>query len=365
MKRNLLNFLLLSTIYLLLLLYLFTLNLKCFIENEQHKILLLKKDFFSVFGDFHDKTFELLNILEDDKIINDENKKKIFFVESHTNRDRKLEKPRQACSVESAARINPDMEVYFIFATNSSGIDMHFSDLIEALLSYKNIHLRFLNPKEFSVGTILEDLFQKDKIKNSSYPVAHLSDILRVLLLYKYGGQYLDLDTITFTPVSFIRKENFACAESKNIVANGILNLDLKSGFQISYSYAKNLAEHYNPTSWGGNGPSMLTNVIKSFCPNVDLDDKKSTRCGNFTVLPQNKCYPIMYGEWSKMYQEEHTEKMLEKVENSKPYFIHFWNKMGDFENRRFELPFTSKSAYMELAKFHCPKVYKTIKKYF
>ncbi|KAG5666936.1 hypothetical protein PVAND_014941 [Polypedilum vanderplanki] len=364
MKKALITLISIS-MYLLIFIYSFSKNSKYLHENAQHKILLLKQDFFSVFGDFHNKTFKLSNILEDDKIINDNNQKKIFFVESHTNRDRKLEKPRQACSVESAARINPDMEVYLFFATNSSGIDMHFSDLIEALLSYKNIHLRFLNPKEFSVGTILEDLFQKDKIKNSSYPVAHLSDILRVLLLYKYGGQYLDLDTITITQLSSIKKENSACAESKNIVANGILNLDLKSGFQISYSYAKNLAEHYDPTSWGGNGPLMLTNVIKSYCPNVDLVVENATQCGNFTVLPQNKCYPIMYDEWFKVYQEEHTGKMLEKITNSKPYFIHFWNKMGDFENKKFELPFTSQAAYMELAKIHCPKVYKTLVKYF
>ncbi|KAG5671232.1 hypothetical protein PVAND_001441 [Polypedilum vanderplanki] len=146
-------------------------------DNVNYKFLYIKKDYLSLIESLRNRTFKLHNILINDEILNNSKQKKIFFIESHTNRDRKLENARQACSVESGARTNPDMDIYFIFVTNSSGIDMQYSDLIDVLMSYNNIHLRFLNPIEFSKGTILEDFFQDDKLKDSNYQIEHMSDI--------------------------------------------------------------------------------------------------------------------------------------------------------------------------------------------
>jgi lactosylceramide 4-alpha-galactosyltransferase len=131
------------------------------------------------------------------------------------------------------------MEIYFIFVTNSTGIDMQYSDLIESLMTYHNIHMRFLNPIEFSRGTLLEDFFHRNKLKDSNFPIEHMSDVLRVLLLNKYGGQYLDLDVLSLIPLSTANQVNFACPEDKNVVTNAVLNFDLEKGFEVSTLYAK------------------------------------------------------------------------------------------------------------------------------
>jgi lactosylceramide 4-alpha-galactosyltransferase len=103
---------------------------------------------------------------------------------------------------------------------------MKYSEIIDGLLSYPNIHLRYLNPIEFSKGTKLENFFQRGAMAKSSYPIEHTADVMRVLILNKYGGQYLDLDIISLVPLSVINRQNFACCESDNIVANGIMNMD-------------------------------------------------------------------------------------------------------------------------------------------
>lgn len=51
-------------------------------------------------------TFKLKNLQNDENILNDKNVKKIFFIETHLNLFRKIDNPRQACSVESAGENN-------------------------------------------------------------------------------------------------------------------------------------------------------------------------------------------------------------------------------------------------------------------
>jgi len=48
------------------------------------------------------KILKLNNILDDDEFLRNDRYKKIFFVETHMEELRTIEKPRQACSVESA-----------------------------------------------------------------------------------------------------------------------------------------------------------------------------------------------------------------------------------------------------------------------
>jgi hypothetical protein len=110
----------------------------------------------------------------------------------------------------------------------------------------------------------------------------------------------------------------------------------------------------------------MLTQVVRSFCPDIDLITENATHCGDyFTTLARDKCYPIMYGSWKKMFEEENHDEVLKKIKRSGAYFVHIWNKMQDFGKKTYKLPFTSHAAYIELAKDYCPKVYSTLEKYF
>jgi lactosylceramide 4-alpha-galactosyltransferase len=130
--------------------------------------------------------------------------------------------------------MNPDMEIYFLFATNFDKVNLKLNELTEALFSYPNIHLRFANVSEFAKGTKLQNFFERDGLANSSYPVEHLSDIMRILALNKYGGQYFDLDVISLVPLSVVNLKNFGCLEWHDSIGNNIINLDLESGREIT-----------------------------------------------------------------------------------------------------------------------------------
>lgn len=127
-----------------------------------------------------------------------------------------------------AAITNPETQIYFILATNSSQMLLKYSDIARVLLSYDNIHIRYLNIYEFSKGTVLEELISNNAILKSKYPTEHMADVLRVLILHRYGGTYLDLDVLSLVPLTVINRENFACPEGNNIITNAVVNIGYK-----------------------------------------------------------------------------------------------------------------------------------------
>ncbi|KAL7014068.1 hypothetical protein ACKWTF_015723 [Chironomus riparius] len=299
------------------------------------------------------------NILDDDESLMSDLNQNIFLLETHMDEVRILDNARQACSVESA-----DAKISFILTTNSSGISLKYTDIAHALLSYENIHIRYLNPHEFSKGTVIEHLVESNAVLSSKYPIEHMADVMRVLLLYKYTGLYLDLDIFSLTSLVSLNYTNFACPEDVNIITNAVLNVD-KNGRKVMELYLHKLNSSYDGSSWGVNGLAMLSVSIRSFCNNKNITKNELTICDEFTILPVQKCYPLEYDDYYNFYLPEGKMKALEKIKHSNAYFVHIWNKMLDFGNQKFPLTFESDSAYIELAKALCPKVLKTIEKYF
>lgn len=117
--------------------------------------------------------------------------------------------------------------------------------------------------------------------------------------------------------------------------------------------------------TWSGNGPEMLTVSVRKFCPGVDLMADDFTACGNFTTVPTNKCYEVAYPEWYKFYEDQSAAEILNRLRKAKSYFVHLYNKMEFFQNKTYQIDHNSKSAYMQLARRFCPKVFETLERYF
>ena len=128
------------------------------------------------------------------------------------------------------------MRIYLILTTNSTQVLLKYSELAKVLVSYENIHIKFLNIYEFSKGTILENLIASDAILKSKFSIEHMADVMRVLILSKYSGTYLDLDIFSIVPLSVINRVNFACPESLNRITNAVINVD-KRGQKIMNLY--------------------------------------------------------------------------------------------------------------------------------
>lgn len=118
---------------------------------------------------------------------------------------------------------------YFRVIRNTVGFSPSHQMSIEAttLLTYPNIHFRNVNVTKFVDGTLAEDWFKKDRIFETKYFKNNLSNFLRLLVLYKFGGIYLDLDVVVQKRIDQL-PSNFVTDEflyNKFIIQNSVIGL--------------------------------------------------------------------------------------------------------------------------------------------
>lgn len=104
---------------------------------------------------------------------------------------------RQACSVESAARAHPlwQINVFFCSPVTEYALTQSHGSLA-TLQQFENIKFGRIHIAEFARETPLARLLKKQRFKSSVYPLENISNCLRLLTLYKWGGIYLDTDVI-------------------------------------------------------------------------------------------------------------------------------------------------------------------------
>jgi lactosylceramide 4-alpha-galactosyltransferase len=149
---------------------------------------------------------------------------KAFFIESSGNGALSY---RQACTVESLALHNPNLIVNVLFTDVKINTSL---DTVQKLVeNYANVQLISINVDEYMAGTLMEHWYQCTNWRRGSYHVVNLSDALRLLTVYKFGGYYFDLDVIFVRPVTSYR--NFVAAVDREIVNNNVIHADAKHPF--------------------------------------------------------------------------------------------------------------------------------------
>lgn len=129
----------------------------------------------------------LENFKNEEKFLNSSPNSNIFFIEDDPGDEKILEDGRQACSVESAALLNPDMKVYVNFLTVTDKLFMHDSKLLKVLQSYENIKIRFINFENYFKGSMLEEWFRSDPMW--AYDVKQVALVAKMLMLLRHGGE--------------------------------------------------------------------------------------------------------------------------------------------------------------------------------
>lgn len=105
---------------------------------------------------------------------------------------------RQACAIESAAKANSNSDIFVLFVT-PVGFGKNGSELppiLQALQSYPNIYFRNLNITKAVANTPAEKWIPSGELFKSKYLSVHMSDFLRLVVLFHFGGTYMDLDYI-------------------------------------------------------------------------------------------------------------------------------------------------------------------------
>ncbi|XP_043248329.1 lactosylceramide 4-alpha-galactosyltransferase-like [Colletes gigas] len=257
---------------------------------------------------------------------------------------------RQACAVESAAKMNPNTNVYLLFIS-SARISNQSREIFNHLKSYSNVKIRYILPEVYVKNTPLELWYKSGILRKSRWPTSHMSDMLRYLTLWKYGGIYLDLDVVVTTSLESLT--NFVGAEDWFDVAAGVMGFDMTAlGRRVADACIRDLKTHFRGNIWGNNGPGVITRTLQNICSTKYVRDMTTARCHGFKVFPPSTFYPIHYKKW-RMYFEtkdmNETMKMLEKA-----MVIHVWNNLSKYE----EVRVNSDVPYAVIARKYCPKVF-------
>lgn len=115
----------------------------------------------------------------------------------------------------------------------------------------------------------------------------NLSNIMRLVALYKYGGVYLDTDMIVLKSFSDLR--NTVGAQSMNLVNgkwtrlnNAVLVFD--RNHTVVLKFIREFDQTFNGNKWGYNGPYLVSRVVKKL--------KNSEERLAISILPKPAFYP-------------------------------------------------------------------------
>ncbi|CAB3251866.1 unnamed protein product [Arctia plantaginis] len=245
---------------------------------------------------------------------------------------------RQACAIESAARLHPKWQINLLFNSPVTEYIIKNSNLVK-LLKYGNVKLGRLKINQYGKGTIVEDILT-NQLKQSAHPIEHAADILRIVTLHKFGGVYLDTDSILVRNLEAL-PPNWIAKEEDSQVSSGAMAIT-KDGFgrNLTTAILTELRDTFNPKSWSYNGPAAIKRVLNRMCPNY-------TNCKDLEVFSPKDFYPIYYTK-HKFYFENGTLMNMEH-----PYMHHMWNYLTK------DLKIEKYSPYATLARQFCPTIYK------
>ena len=181
---------------------------------------------------------------------------------------------RQACGVESAWRANPEMQIRVHINENKNATpdwDHHFvrpgrvrSCVLNYLLSNLSSNIQLLHA-DFTRDFLSSSSFWplRKELEKSSWSTVHLSDAIRLILLQRYGGYYLDFDNIVLRPLHCLNNTLSYLEEAPNI-ENGIMILDAGHPFlQFLMDFS---AKHYERNNRVSLGPPRVGQAFLQFC---------------------------------------------------------------------------------------------------
>ncbi|GAQ80700.1 lactosylceramide 4-alpha-galactosyltransferase [Klebsormidium nitens] len=191
---------------------------------------------------------------------------------------------RHLRSVESAFVTHPTACVIFLSV-------LKFENRFMSELQTRGFRLLILD--EFDVTSLLkytpaEVWYKKvDEWRKGKYFFSHFTDLMRLAVLYKFGGVYIDTDCIVMNDVTGVRNAFGAQLTDGETgthkeVDGGVMMFDRGSTFL--YECMVEASGNYNQWDWEFNGPGLLKRMLAR----ADLE-------GSYTVVPTMAIYPIYY----------------------------------------------------------------------
>lgn len=206
-----------------------------------------------------------------------------------------------------------------------------------------------------------------------------------IFSLYKYGGLYLDLDTVMIKNISSLGS-NYAGPESKSTVANGIMHMDPKTNigrkvaegclkfvsvtssqlFQIIINitiFYSLIRDKYNPFKWSANGPGAITSILGNICGTTTTKDMSREICDGFMIYHMSYFFGIEWWFHKDAFSTDmkNVNKILNIVMRENTTLVHLNNNLSHDIVIQVDDP----TGYSTIASMYCPKVFHSCGKYF
>lgn len=285
---------------------------------------------------------------------------------------------RQLCSIESAAYHNPTATIH----VNSIKAKINLPNLLK---KHKNIKWSSINLTSIFENTPLNDWWLKGKLNTDDdyFKYSHLSDALRLLLVYKYGGFYSDLDHIAIKNYQPLLKFSALINNNVNKIDTESSFFHMKKEHEFLLQAMQEFSNNYDRSDWGANGPKLLKRTIIKYCKTQSLKDllitdsnqpgliiskninsqkhllKKSNQnkfC-DIGILPFYIAYPYPWYEAKKML-EHNANIEISRFINT--FTIHFNTKVTS----QCKLEVYKNSIIEFFMSINCPIVYQEMKNF-
>ncbi|KAK8396347.1 hypothetical protein O3P69_005411 [Scylla paramamosain] len=274
-----------------------------------------------------------------------EENRNIFLMDTACNPTPKF---RVWCSVESWARQNPERQVWFLLTSDRIEDNTGLSSTL--LHQYANLQVVTADLDDMFRDTPLLLLFNERKW-TKTWPVELLSDMLRVLVLWWWGGVYSDTDVISVRTLTL--PNNSLGFEHSNSLGSAFYSFQARH--PALYQLMRDMHKHFKPKQWGSIGPIAITRVMEKICGEEMkmLIRRAPVTCpGNVTLFPQSTFYPMLYSQFKYYFLPGNGNKFNETF--SRSFALHFWNKMS----KNHWVKVNSNSVYEVTAKRFCPTTY-------
>ena len=207
--------------------------------------------------------------------------------------------PLQPPPVQAPAQV-PDDQLLFHLVFTASTFKWHHWRTVESIFYHHpfakvTIHSNTLQQSEFDVLTEagytikVNDYSLTDMLKDSpaeefisklssatSGPhwQSHQIDLLRLLVLYKWGGIYMDNDMIAVNPLDSLKNVLTWEDANNHLISGSFMALERDSRFLRDCLVA--FANHYNGNELRASGPDLLTSVWKQWMNKGEVVAMKS-----------------------------------------------------------------------------------------
>ncbi|XP_075539704.1 lactosylceramide 4-alpha-galactosyltransferase-like [Dermacentor variabilis] len=218
---------------------------------------------------------------------------------------------RFSCAIESAARHHPGWTVNVLAAIDTpNSTDVWLDGPFKRMLGrFPNVVFDSVQVADMVRGTPLESWSVLDFRKGGADVSEHLSNALRLALLYKRGGVYLDKDTVVMRPLH----EFDSCLSQTSLrkgdsVSNSFLFF--KAGHSFLRDAMERIASDHDPGVKSSLGPPLLHDALLERCGVASVAPlaEAGRRCRGVLVVPWHVLSLVPWTAWTVLFVAEAAE---------------------------------------------------------